>query len=369
MDFKDYFDEALAVALGARVQAVYPNFDRAMYQAALPSDLAPLAMKARVRALSDALWQAMDLAFPDAATVLCATLDPIPGTRFQRLSDFPVWVIADVVECHGVAHPQAALQAIHKITRHFTGEFAIRPYLARYPDQVFAALQRWLTDPDEHVRRLVSEGVRPRLPWASRVPALIENPAPVINLLENLYLDASEYVRRSVANNLNDISKDHPQLVIDTLAAWREQAPSHAGLAWITGHALRSLCRQGHAPALALLGYASDSVVNVSHFSTMATDIGLGESINLRLDIHLPAPIADGLMIDYELRMPGANGRINQRVFKWSKRRNLPAGNLCLQRRHAIVSNSTRRYYPGEYQVTIKVNGHAKAHTRFRVHP
>ncbi len=369
MDFKDHFDQRLAGELAARFKVLHPGFDLALYQAALPADFAPLPMKTRVQALSDALWRALGLSFEQAVDLVRAVLDPIEGTDFGRLQDFPVWVIADLVEHRGLDHPELALSAIHKITRHFTGEFAIRPYLAAYPARTFAQLAAWRSDPSEHVRRLVSEGTRPRLPWATRVPALIDDPSAVIDLLAGLYLDDSEYVRRSVANNLNDISKDHPRLVVDTLADWQANAPQHAGLAWILRHALRSLCKHGDVRALALLGYSAQAVVNIGCFDTAVADVGLGESVQLRLAIHLPKPIAQGLMIDYQLRMPGASGRINKKVFKWSTRHNVPAGDLLLQRSHPIVTTRTRRYYPGEYRATLMVNGQAKAQTRFRVHP
>lgn len=217
MNFKDYFDQKLALELCDRSAALHPGFNQQLYTDSLPADLQPLEMKTRVRALANAPWEAMELDFVPTTRILISMLDPIPGTRFGRMTGFPVWVIADIVETRGLAHFEQALQAIKKITRHFTGEFAIRPYLNAYPEATFEMLAAWTRDDSADVRRLVSEGTRPRLPWATRVPSLLTNPRPILVLLDLLYNDKTEYVRRSVANNLNDISKGYPGIVLDIL--------------------------------------------------------------------------------------------------------------------------------------------------------
>ena len=368
MDFKDYFQAELAVELGSRANAVYPAFDALRYRAALPADFAPMEMKARVRVLAKALWEGLGLAFPDAAAVLCLCLDPIAGTPHQRLSGFPVWVIADIIETQGLEHFESAMASIHKVTQHFTGEFAIRPYLQAYPEQTLAMLAVWSRDPSPDVRRLVSEGTRSRLPWAARVSTLLLEPGPVLKLLEGLKRDDSEYVRRSVANNLNDISKDHPESVVATLEAWRVSHPADPLLGWIIRHALRTLAKRGHPKALALLGYPIDAAVEVPRFVIGPSAIGMGESILLDCDIKLERALAHGLMIDYAILAPGARGKINRRVFKWSKRQQPGVGTLNLQRSHRIETSQVRTYYPGEYVVELIINGEVMAKSHVQVH-
>ncbi|MGP0172641.1 DNA alkylation repair protein [Pseudomonas sp. NCHU5208] len=366
MDFKDYFDFALAEQLAQRTACVYPEFNQASFYALVPNTLPDLEMKARVRALADALWGGLGLEYPRAIEVLCKAMGPIPGSYSVGISGFPVWVVADVIERHGLEYFDESMRAIHLVTQRFTGEFAIRPFLRTRLAQTLSVLEGWTRDESDHVRRLVSEGTRPRLPWASQVPSLLADPQPVIALLAKLKGDSSEYVRRSVANSLNDISKDHPDLVVDTLRAWENEQPDSATLAWITRHGLRTLARQGHLQALELLGYSTAAVLTVPRFSVAPQAVALGSDLLLSCELHIEGGL-DGLMIDYAILAPGARGQINRRVFKWSKRRSVNAGALTLERTHRLENRASRIYYPGEHQVHLIVNGQVKAVSEFEV--
>ncbi|SDO09636.1 3-methyladenine DNA glycosylase AlkC [Pseudomonas arsenicoxydans] len=366
MDFKDYFDHPLGVELGGRAAALLASFDQQRYSASLPADLRPLEMKARVKVMANALWDGLGLEFVPAARVLLGMLDPIPGTRFGRMTGFPVWVIADIFETRGLEHFEPAMQAIKKVTQHFTGEFAIRPYLDAYLEPTLQVLAGWVSDDSTDVRRLVSEGTRPRLPWASRVPSLLVDPAPVLALLERLRNDRSEYVRRSVANNLNDISKDHPSAVLDVLERWQvEERGPHTD--WVIRHSLRTLARRGDSRALELLGYSMAAPVRVKRFQVGPSQIKPGERISLDCDIQIDSTCEHGLMVDYAILAPGARGQINRRVFKWSKRQKLVKGSVKLQRDHSIESSSLRSYYPGAHEVHLIINGQVVAQGSFEL--
>lgn len=366
MDFKDYFDHSLFDELGGRAAVLLDGFDRQRYSASLPADLRALEMKARVRAMANALWDSLGLEFVPASQVLVAMLNPIPGTNFGRMAGFPVWVIADIFETRGLEHFDAALQAIKKVTQHFTGEFAIRPYLQAYLAPTLQVLAGWARDESADVRRLVSEGTRPRLPWASRVPSLLIDPSPVLSLLERLRNDRSEYVRRSVANNLNDISKDHPDAVLDVLERWQIEEPG-PHIDWVTRHSLRTLARRGDSRALELLGYSMAAPVQVTRFQVAPAQIKQGGQIVLDCAIQIDSTCEHGLMVDYAILAPGARGQINRRVFKWSKRQKLVKGTVKLQREHSIESSSLRSYYPGAHEVHLIVNGQVVAQGSFEL--
>lgn len=366
MDFKDHFDQALCQELGQRAAVLAPGFDAQRYQAALPTELQGLEMKARVRALAEALWHGLGLSFDEAMPVLTGMLDAVPQARLGRMSGFQVWVIADIVETRGLDDFELAMQAIHKVTRHFTSEFAIRPYLVAYPQQTLAVLTGWLDDDSSDVRRLISEGTRPRLPWASRVPSLLLDPTPILPLLERLRDDPSLYVRRSVANNLNDISKDHPALVVELLSRWKAELPSEQGQ-WMVRHAARTLTRQGNAAALELLGYLRTTPVKVKRFEVSPPSIVAGQSITLDCDIQVEGAGEHGLMVDYAILAPGARGQTNRRVFKWSKRKKQAQGSVRLQREHGIATNQVRSYYPGAHQIQLIVNGQVLAEGTFEL--
>ena len=188
---------------------------------------------------------------------------------------------------HGIDHFEAAMRAQYEVTKRFTAEFSIRAYLDRYPQATLERLMAWTRDPNVHVRRLVSEGSRPRLPWAGRLRRFQEDPSPVLELLEELKDDPEEYVRRSVANNLNDISKDHPERTVEVAERWWKGAsPNRKRL---VRHALRTLVKAGHPGALAVLGYASDSPASVQSVVCSPTTVAIGGKIRIEVEVANPS--------------------------------------------------------------------------------
>ena len=362
MDLKEHFNWALVDELGQRLQTADPNFDIEQFKANVTPNLLALEMKARLRIISTALFTSIDKPYPQAVPLLLAALDD--GTHgLGELRGFPVWVIADIVERYGLNEPKLSLQAIHKITQHFTGEFAIRPYLEQHPQYTLETLHTWTTDPSADVRRLVSEGIRPRLPWGTRIKRLIQDPSEIFPLLDKLYDDDSEYVRRSVANNLNDISKDHPEQVIAHLKSWQKQSPSSPHLDWIIRHACRSLIRAGHPDALALQDYAPVTAVTVESFTVQPGQVTLGEpfTVNLALDTDQDA----ALLIDLILHSPSASNKARKRVLKWCRRDVQAGSHVILSKSWPLKSTTTRQEYPGEYRIELMINGQIRASTSF----
>jgi 3-methyladenine DNA glycosylase AlkC len=236
-----------------------------------------------------------------------------------------------------------------------SAEFAIRPFIERYPERTMAQMLEWAGHESPEVRRLSSEGCRPRLPWGIRLHDLVADPSPILPILERLKNDESESVRKSVANNLNDISKENPDVVLDLLRRWQTEATEE--IHWITGHALRTLVKQGHPQALALLGYGSADDIAVHNLAVEPRSIQVGDKVTLFFDIESLADEPLNLMIDYVVYHMRANGTLSPKVFKLTKRTIQPGEVLHIERKHSFAPVTTRKYYPGEQALEPKING------------
>ncbi|WP_051786258.1 hypothetical protein [Endozoicomonas numazuensis] len=364
MDFKDYFDYPLCKDYADRLQAIVPDFDRNRFNTVIGDQLLNLEMKGRVNLIAEGVWEGLSLPYPETVKVICQAIAGC--SQYAPMRSFPVWVASQVVERYGLEDFDASMAAIYQITQQFTGEFAIRPFLERYPERTFDLLTVWASDHSTDVRRLVSEGSRPRLPWAMRVSHLLDDPSPIFDLLVQLKDDPEEYVRRSVANNMNDIAKDSADRVVHELTLWKEQDDSKE-LQWIIQHGLRTLLKNGHKGALSLMGYDSELEMDINHFKASPASISEGESVELQCQLSTFNDQPEQLMIDFLLLSPGKNGRKNRKVFKWSKRTLNQAGKVVLNKQLSLKSNSVRKFYPGEYEVHLIVNGQEKAVSVFDV--
>lgn len=352
---KEMIDLPLVGQIAGRIETVYPQFAREDFLAAVDAELHHLELKPRFALIADKLREFLPQDFPAALKILLTILDddrhsfePIEDPAFRLLS------IPTFVEKYGLEHPQESLNAIHIITLYSSCELAIRPFITRYPAQTLTKLRAWAQDSNEHVRRLVSEGSRPRLPWAPQLKEFIADPPPALALLEHLKDDSSLYVRRSVANHLNDIGKDHPQLLLERMTAWKDGASSER--MWLINHALRSLIKQGDPGALAILGYGEPQVT-LHELKLSPERLVFGEDLSFSFQLQSVSDETQQLMIDYLMHFVKANGKRAPKVFKL-KRAALNAGDsLSLSKSHAIRPISTRRYYAGLQRLEIQVNG------------
>ncbi|RUO25926.1 DNA alkylation repair protein [Aliidiomarina minuta] len=258
---------------------------------------------------------------------------------------------------YGLPYFDAAMQTQYELTQRFTAEFCIRPFLRHYPEQTMSKLDEWVKDKNEHVRRLVSEGTRPRLPWASRLPAFQKDPQPVIQLLDILKDDPVLYVRRSVANNLNDISKDHPQLVVDLMENWQKDASVQRQ--WLIRHALRSLIKQGHQGALAVLGYVQDIQIAIENPQITPRQANLGEEVKVSFDLVSRSSQTQPLMIDFCVYFMKSNGTQNGEVFKLKSLQLGPGEKIHLAKKVSLKAMTTRTLYAGCHRVEALINGTA----------
>ena len=362
---KNMLDERLVEQISARIAAVYPQFADRDFIRDVSVRLEALELKARSGLIADKLRAHLPAEYPTALRVLVDILDaeergfaPFddPGLRLMAIPAF--------VEKYGPDHPKASLDAMPIITRYSSCEFAIRPFLIHHPDLTLARLQEWARDDDEHVRRLVSEGTRPRLPWAPQLIDFIADPAPTLALLEHLKDDPSLYVRRSVANHLNDICKDHPDVVLDTLEDWKADASEER--LWLINHALRTLIKRGDPRALALLGYDAPKVT-LSALKMNPQTLKFGSDLSFSFSLRNIGDSAQQLMIDYVMHFMKANGKTAPKVFKLKKATLAAGDTLRLEKSHSIRPISTRRYYPGCQRLEIQINGRILAGADFEL--
>lgn len=377
--FKHLINPQTAALAGLNLQRAWPAFDRQRFERRATHGLDALEFKARAMQLADALQATLPAHFADAAAVLEASLaDPIPldaageptslsGAHSDGgLSGWVVWSMGEFVVRQGMADVPRALACLHALTQRFSAEFAIRPFIQQHPEATLTTLQQWVSDPSAHVRRLVSEGSRPRLPWGLRLQALVIDPTPTLPLLRTLQDDASAYVRRSVANHLNDIAKDHPDLV----AQWvqEHQQPASAHRTALLRHASRSLIKQGHAPTLQAwglgLGLQGHAVLSLS------TDHArVGEDVGLHVTLHSTAHAPQPLVVDYAVHHVRANGSTSPKMFKGWKLTLEPQATYTLDKRHSLRPVTTRQLYPGRHRVDLQINGQTCASACFELLP
>jgi 3-methyladenine DNA glycosylase AlkC len=255
--------------------------------------------------------------------------------------------------------------AQYELTKRFSAESSIRAFLVRYPEDTYARLLEWARDESVHVRRLVSEGTRPRLPWAPRLPAFQKDPRPVIELLELLKDDPERYVQRSVANNLNDIGKDHPDLALEVCRGWlADAAPARA---WIVRHALRSLVKKGHRGALRLLGVDAKPKVTVKSVRIVPRGVNVGGKLRFSFELTCTGRKPQELLVDYIVHFVKANGTTKPKVFKLRRLALSPGQRQELRGTVSFVDMTTRRHYPGRHAIDVLINGVAHPLARFQV--
>lgn len=357
---KDSVDASVVDELARRFAAVDDAFDATGFVARTVPQLGALELKARVDLIASELWRALGDRDPEESLaclveVACAE-PPVEG--------WAAWPLAAMVELFGQARPAEALDAMEHVTQRMSCEFAIRPFLRDHFDDTYARLLAFTEHPDERVRRLPSEGTRPRLPWAMKVQRLLDDPHPGLALLHRLRHDPSETVRRSVANHLNDVSRAHPQLVVDTLAGWMDEPEVDRRM---VSHALRTLVKNGHPGALGVLGMTTDASVTVERFEVSPAVVEMDTHLVLIADLVSTAAHTQRLVIDFVIHHVNASGATSPKVFKWANI-DLSAGQRCtLSKRRLIRQASTRTYRAGTHRVELQVAGQVVASSAFDI--
>ena len=369
--FKNWFNEDLIHGMAKHFQQHWPAFDTDGFIHAASENLQSLELKARSTQIRDAMIKYLPTDFKAAGNILLASLGEASAEGISAgsiddkgIAGWAVMPMADYVGLQGQNHFELSMHLLKEMTKCFTAEFAIRLFLLEAPDKTLSTLHGWTGDSNQHVRRLVSEGSRPRLPWAMQLPDFIADPAPVIALLEKLKDDDQEYVRRSVANNLNDIAKDHPDTVAAIAQKWLiDASPERAKL---VRHACRTLVKNGHKKTLEILGYGPPKICQMS-IEIDTPDVLFGEALQFSFTLQSNSNEEQALMLDYIIHHQKANGSSSPKVFKW-RSTSLPANaTLKSSKKHPMRKITTRRYYPGTHAVEVMVNGVSMCRTDFQL--
>ncbi len=360
--FKNLINAETVGAARKHLTRAWPSFDGKRFEKLAVTGLEALELKARVQHLSDALEATLPTPFAEAATVIEASLasmqaavgDESPRPGDDGLAGWIVWSLGEFVVRRGQHEPQRALATLHALTQRSTAEFAIRPFIERHPDLSFATLAAWTRDPSPHVRRLASEGSRPRLPWGMQLKGLISDPSPTLPLLLALQDDASAYVRRSVANHLNDIAKDHPALLADWIE--RQLVDASPERRSLLKHASRTLIKKGDLRVLKAWGLGQRYKGNIE-LKLAPHQLAVGGTLTITATLQSTSTRLQKLAIDYTVHHMKASGVTSPKVFKGWVLELAPHETRVLSKNHSLRPITTRKYHPGRHAVDIRVNG------------
>ena len=358
--FKNNISPDLVRCIGFHVDKHLDGFDRETFEAEILAELNALELKQRAALIADTMDRHLPEDLDHRFAILNKMLHPMTEIAFDRGSDerglrgWGMMPLGMVVAASGLDDFDASFALLKEMTKRATAEFDVRPFLAQDQERALAIMAPWVKDESVHVRRLVSEGTRPRLPWGMRLQSLVVDPTPTLPLLEALKDDPEDYVRRSVANHLNDIAKDHPELVADIAKSWLKDADRNREK--LVRHACRSLIKQGHTATLEAFGL-NPPEIRVEGPQILTSDVAYGESVGFDVELVSTSSNPQDLVLDYLIHFRKANGTLAPKVFKWTKLTLAPGERLTLSRSHAIRPITTRVYYGGTQAVSLRING------------
>lgn len=361
---KNIFSRPLIEPFAHNVQKVWPKFPvQAFLQQLFDADWESLELKQRIRQISHVLRAHLPAEYPEALKILVQTTQRYIDQQGEKLT-FEYLFLPDFVEAHGIDYPDQSIPALETLTRWSSAEFAVRPFLIRYPERMYAQMLAWSRHSSPMVRRLSSEGIRPRLPWGMGVPALKRDPAPILPILENLKNDPAETVRRSVANNLNDIAKDHPHLVLEIAERWLGHSPETD---WVVRHACRGLLKKGNAAALAHFGFQQAlEGIDVSALR-VSEKVHIGDRLDYSFMVKNNALSTAQVRLEYGIEYQTLSGKISYKVFKIKELELAPGQSALISRHQRFQDFTTRKHYPGPHRLKILVNGMAMSERVFEV--
>jgi len=358
---KNSLNKKTVIRIAENISSAYAEFESKRFVKLASTGLDGLELKQRVEHIIQAMLATMPADFQRCVVIL----EQLPEL-WQRGEDtdsyqvFAAWPVIDFVAIKGIEEPEKAMQLLAALTSMFSAEFAFRAFIDRYPKDAMVFLLSSAQSNSEHIRRMSSEACRPRLPWGLQLKKLVEDPAPIFPILDALLFDDSLYVRRSVANNLNDIAKDHPNKVI----AWCQTAleiscedPQRVkDRQWLVNHACRSLVKSGLPEVFPLLGYKADVSKMKASLAIVNHDISMGEDLEFELTLEVNRG-KQKFVIDFVIYHQKANGKLTPKVFKLKNVDCKKSGVLTFQKKHGFKVITTRRYHAGLHQLGVLVNG------------
>jgi 3-methyladenine DNA glycosylase AlkC len=354
---KEIFDRARLAHFAVETKAIWPAFDDPRFLALAMEGLDELGIMQRMRQTAEAFGATLPDDFGKAVDIL-AQLAPRIRHGFASIT------LSEYVALFGRRHFDRSMQALKLFTTFGSAEFAIRHFLADDFDRTLSVMRGWAEEENEHVRRLASEGSRPRLPWSFQLKNLIADPSPTLPILERLRTDDALYVRKSVANHLNDIGKDNPDILIETVSGWDRGDPRTA---WIVKHALRTLVKKGDARALAIVGASGEADVRVERFGIAPRTVRLGDRIAIEGEIVSTGSGPQRLVVDYAIHYVKKLGKTSRKVFKLREISLAPGEAARPSISQVIRDFTTRTHQPGIHEVELLVNGQEVARSAFEI--
>ncbi len=359
--FKNLISPELVTCLAMHLGRQLPASASQTFADAVLPELGKLELKARVQLITDEMIKVLPVDTRQRNDILLSMLHPeTTSDTLVRASDddgiagWGIWPLSLIVGQHGLDEFDASMQLLREMTVRSTSEFAIRHFLLADQPRALNIMQQWLDDPNEHVRRLVSEGSRPRLPWGMKLQALCKDPTPTLVLLEGLKDDPSDYVRRSVANHLNDISRDNVAVATELASRWMKNADKQRTA--LIRHGCRTLIKAGHPDILSLFGYGSPQL-DSRPLILSRDQLRVGDSLQLSTELISTAATPQKLIIDYTVFHRLANGKRSAKVFKGGVLSLEPGQSLSFSRTHTFRPVTTHRYYAGTHAMALRING------------
>lgn len=350
--FKHFFNSAHVSRMGKALTLAYSDFDQKRFLK-LKNKLLTLEMKPRVLLIRDELVALLPPSYPQALQII------LSAAREGSLKGFDLWPFTEFIQKQGLGETKLSLDALKELTILFTSEFAVRPFLKQDPKFTLSYLVAACEDEHASVRRWASEGSRPRLPWGERLHHFIQHPELTLPILEKLWRDPELYVRKSVANHLNDMAKDHPTLVIKVLSRWKKEAKKEerARLDWIIRHSLRTLIKSGHSGALKLIGVEPEPKIRFNNFRMNSQTYALNEKLSFSFQIESLIETQQKLVIDYIIHYQKASSQTSPKVFKLKTFVLAGSEKKRIEKSHHLKSVTTRKHYAGKHYLEIMING------------
>ncbi len=354
--FYDHFSDA--------VRQVMPSFDKAQFlQLIFDKNWENKELKDRMKHTALVLKKFLPESFEAAADTIQNIIIEL-RQRQTREQSVEFMFFPDYIEKFGIEHFNTAIKTFEFVTQFTSCEFAVRPFIIKYGDKMIKQMESWSLHESHHVRRLASEGSRPRLPWAIALPELKNDPNPILPILEKLKTDPSEYVRRSVANNLNDISKDNPELVIKIAKQWKGCGKETDA---IIKHGCRTLLKQGHSEILSYYQLSGSDKIQVEDFRIDTPNIEIGGDLHFSFKLTNNESAHQTVRIEYAIYYLRQNGQHSKKVFKISERTMRQNEEINFRKRQSFRVITTRKFYPGPHKLSVIINGQERQLGHFEV--
>ena len=354
---KNMINEENVGKLGQSIQEIYPAFDQTKFMTTIFNEKwHDLALMERGHLITETLGAFLPSEYPLAIEILTKVIENVESFLPVSLTAFiPMFGLDE-------QYLEISIKALRHFTQFGTSEFAVRPFIEKYEAKMLQVMLEWTQDDNEHVRRLASEGCRPALPWGRALKSYKLDPTPILPILEALKNDDAKYVLKSVANNLNDIAKTHPNLITDLMKDWQNQSKNTD---WVIKHGCRTLLKQANPQALALFGYQDATSIHVTDFNVDCRELNIGDFFNFSFNIK--ADNDTKLRLEYSIDFMKANKKQNKKVFQISEIALTKGQKKSYTKKHSFANLSTRKHYPGAHKITLIVNGSPRDSASFEL--